>query len=141
MELSDFCDENISFFLNEINNANNNNNNNNNNNSNQNLSILDDFNNTELNNYVNIKNDSIVAMMKFYELNFTIKQLLTICEYYGIVKELKANKSKKPDIINAIIIFENNPENSDIFLQRQKLWYFMEELKSDKFMKKFIMWN
>jgi hypothetical protein len=138
MELSDFNDENIYFFLNEINNSD----------SNKNLTILDEFNNSELsniefNNYtnININNDSIIAMMKFYDLNFTIKQLLTICEYYGIVKELKVNKSKKPDIINAIIIFENNPENSNIFFKRQQLWYFMEELKSDKFMKKFIMWN
>jgi hypothetical protein len=38
------------------------------------------------------------------------------------------------------MIFENNSENIEMVLKRKQLWFFMGELKMDKFMKKFILW-
>ena len=75
-----------------------------------------------------------------YELEYNVKQLTRICEYYGISKEIKMNKLKKTDIIDFLIDFEENIENIEIVFKRQQLWYFMSELKNDKFMKKYVIW-
>ena len=78
--------------------------------------------------------------MKDYELNFNVKQLLLICEYYGISKDIRVNKLKKQDIIEQIILFEKNMENIEITIKRKEMWYYMSELKNDKMMKKFVIW-
>jgi len=86
-------------------------------------------------------NDSIyVSNIMNYTDNFTVKELLLICEYYGISKELKANKCKKDVIIQILVDFETNPLNSDIVFKRQNMWFYINELKNDKFMKKFVLW-
>jgi hypothetical protein len=79
--------------------------------------------------------DLIFAKMNNYEINFTVRQLQNICDYYKI----SCKKMKKPELIAAIVDFENNPENSLIIMKRQKLWYYMEHLREDSFMKKFIV--
>ena len=78
--------------------------------------------------------------MKDYEINFNVKQLLLICEYYGISKDIRVNKLKKQDIIEQIILFEKNMENIEITIKRKEMWYYMSELKNDKMMKKFVIW-
>ena len=80
-------------------------------------------------------NDVIFAQMSDYDLNYTVKQLTTICEYYGI----KINKMKKIDMIHSIIDFENNFENSEMLMKRQQMWHYINMLKEDKFMKKYIL--
>jgi hypothetical protein len=74
-----------------------------------------------------------------YQLNYTVKQLMLICEYYGFAKQLKTCKSNKNDIINVLVIFENKPENVEVVLKRKLYWSYMTELKEDKFMKKYIL--
>ena len=38
-------------------------------------------------------NEGIVEVISIdYKINYTVKELLLICEYYGIAKELKNNK-------------------------------------------------
>ena len=76
-----------------------------------------------------------------YEVNYNIKQLFLICEYYKISKILKTNKCNKANIIKALVFFENNSENYEIVLKRKQLWFYMNELKNDKFMKKYVLWN
>ena len=83
---------------------------------------------------------TIIAKSLDYEINYNIKQLIRICEYYGISKDIKINKLKKNEIINLLLMFEENIMNSEIVYKREQLWYFMSELKNDKFMKKFIIW-
>jgi hypothetical protein len=73
-------------------------------------------------------------------MNFTIKQLVVICDYYGISKEVKLNKATKIEIINTLVYFENNSNNEDIVLKRQNLWFYLNELKNDKIMKKYVLW-
>ena len=75
-----------------------------------------------------------------YKINYTVKELLLICEYYGLAKEMKSNKYNKEEIINTLVHFENNPINYDIFMRRQSMWYYINELKKDKFMKKYVLW-
>jgi hypothetical protein len=75
-----------------------------------------------------------------YDTNYSVKQLLLICDYYGLLKEVKMNKFKKQELILFLLDFEENMENSLIVYKRKQLWYFMDELKNDKFMKKYVLW-
>jgi hypothetical protein len=89
-----------------------------------------------------------MSELKNYELNFTIKQLLLICDYYGLTKQTKtieyygskAKKMKKQDIITLIIMFENDTENIEIVIKRKEFWFYLDQLKDDKIMKKFVIW-
>jgi hypothetical protein len=83
--------------------------------------------------------DLMVPNIIHYHENFTIKELLLICDYYGISKEIKLNKCKKDIIIQILVDFETNYENRDIVSKRQNLWFYINELKNDKFMKKYIL--
>ena len=84
--------------------------------------------------------DLAVPKMINYHENFTVKELLLICDYYGFAKELKTNKCNKDQIIEILVSFESDLNNSDIVFKRQNMWFYMSELKNDKFMKKFLLW-
>ena len=107
--------------------------------------------NSELNNIIdktiidNTIDNTIIDMNDMYpeivnyKINFTVKQLMQICEYYGISKNMKLTKANKDEIINNIVLFENDPCNYDVVIKRNLMWHYIKELKSDKFMKKFIL--
>ena len=80
--------------------------------------------------------DYFLAQMSEYDLNYTLKQLGMIYEYYNMGK---ITKLKKADIIQAIVVFEHDGENYEIVMRRQQLWHYLEELKADKFMKRFVL--
>ena len=82
----------------------------------------------------------LIPHMVNYNDNFTVKELLLICEYYGFAKEMKNNKCNKHQIISFLVVFEADPNNEAIVFKRQNMWFYMNELKSDKFMKKYILW-
>lgn len=84
-----------------------------------------------------IQDAKVFMDMKDYELNYNVKQLCLICEYYGI----RITKQKKQEIIEQIVIFENTMENIVITMKRKELWYYINELKNDKMMKKFVIWS
>jgi hypothetical protein len=90
--------------------------------------------NTELN------DDLMFPQMINYHENYTVKELLYICEYYGFAKYLKNNKCNKEQIVNWLVMFESDIKNTDIVFKRQNMWFYMNELKNDKFMKKFVLW-
>ena len=73
-----------------------------------------------------------------YNLNFNVKQLLQICDYYGIAKTMRQQKCNKDEIIMMLVDFEASEENSEIVTRRQLIWYYVNELKNDSFMKKYI---
>ena len=73
-----------------------------------------------------------------YNLNFNVKQLLQICDYYGIAKTMRQQKCNKDEIIMMLVDFEASEENSEIVTRRQLLWYYVNELKNDSFVKKYI---
>ena len=85
-------------------------------------------------------NEMALPQIINYNENFTVKELLVICEYYGFLKEIKNNKCNKEQIIEILVNFENDPINNDIVFKRQNLWFYINELKNDKFMKKFVLW-
>ena len=71
-----------------------------------------------------------------YQLNFTLRQLNQIFDYYNIPKPKKCNKDI---LIQMIIHFESDCENEDIVTKRKMLWFYMEELKNDKYMKHYVV--
>jgi hypothetical protein len=83
--------------------------------------------------------DQLLSQMIHYRENFTIKDLLLICEYYGIAKDLKVQKCVKDIIIQVLTNFESDFENYEIVCKRKNLWFYINELKNDKFMKKYII--
>ena len=117
-------DENISFFIDD------------------NIEQIDNY---EINNFelLNSEEEDYLCYTKFlhYDINYTVKQLLQICEYYGMSKDLRISKCNKSDIISTLIIYENNIENQERVNKRKKLWNYINELKNDKFMKKYVLWN
>ena len=102
---------------------------NNNNNSNTNTNIANDH-------------DLMLSQIINYHENYTIKDLLLICDYYEMEKDfkIKKNKCNKDVIIHYIVEFESNPSNNHIVSKRQNMWFYMNELKNDKFMKKYVLW-
>ena len=72
-----------------------------------------------------------------YLLNYNIKQLTCICEYYGI--KIKKLGIKKEDIIHQIVLFETDLDNFEKVSKRLNMWFYIEELKKDAFMKKYIL--
>ena len=126
-------EENIYFFIDEDKNENN---------------IVSDCNINEILNseYIFKDEDKLYANFLHYDINCTIKQLLQICQYYGIEyygtsKDIIINKCNKSDVLNTLIIYENNIENLEKVNKRKCLWHYINELKKDKFMKKYVLWN
>ena len=76
-----------------------------------------------------------VAQELHYNENFTVKQLNKIAEYYEISKR----KKKKYELIEEIVLFENNPNNHEIVSRRVMLWEYIEEIKKDKYLSKFLI--
>ena len=126
-------EENISFFIDEDITENNN---------------VSDFNINQILNseYIFNDEDTLCANFIHYDINYTLKQLLLICQYYGIEyygtsKDIRINKCNKSDVLRTLIIYENNIENLEKVNKRKSLWHYINELKNDKFMKKYVLWN
>ena len=71
--------------------------------------------------------------------NYTVKDLLKICNYYDIENNIKNSKCKKQDIISTIQYYESLPENIGIVQQRKTMWFYIKELVNDPKMKKYII--
>jgi len=76
----------------------------------------------------------------YYEMH-TIKELMKICQYYDLAKNVKSAKCKKQDIVATVVFFEAQPENKKIVNKRHKMWAYMRELTNDPRMKEYILWN
>jgi hypothetical protein len=75
-----------------------------------------------------------------YTENYTVKELILICDYYGFSKEIKATKLGKDLLIHCLVDYELDPVNAVNVEKRRNMWFFINELKNDKFMKKFVLW-
>ena len=99
--------------------------------------ILDEL--DDKNGKLNLNYNENAAKIINYTLNYKLKDLYLICEYYNLLKEVKQNKYNKDEIINLIVNFENNINNTEIVFKRMNMWFYINELKNDKFMKKFVL--
>jgi hypothetical protein len=77
----------------------------------------------------------------YYDEEYTVKDLMKICQYYDISKNIKASKCKKQDIILTIVYFESLEENYDLVQQRHKMWSHMSELIADPKMRCYLLWS
>ena len=70
-----------------------------------------------------------------YNENYTRKQLDRIADYYQIPKR----KKKKAELVEEIVIFENDLSNYELAERRKLLWFYMEEIKNDNYLSKFLI--
>ena len=148
--------ENISFFLKEkelsnnenINDENGNEENDNDENIKKMMYELDEKYNNE--SIINNKNIDLIYFNNkefynndelYYNQEYSVKDLLKICNYYGIDKNIRISKCKKQDIIYTIMYFESLPENYMIVQERNLMWAYMKEILNNTKMKKNIIWN
>ena len=112
--------------------------------------IDDDYNTNNIGIISNTKQNLIYYIEKsvftcedetYYNEKYTIKELMKICAYYGIDKDIKAAKCRKMDIIVTIVFFEAQPENAEIVSQRNNMWAYMTELSTDPKMRKYLLWS
>jgi hypothetical protein len=80
------------------------------------------------------KMDCATAVSFDYEMNYTIKQLKHIAGYYG----LKC-KPRKVELIQDIVLFEMDADNSDAVARRKRLFHYIDILKTDDYLKTYIM--
>ena len=90
--------------------------------------------------YFDEKNLYIGVPDSYYEAH-TIKELMKICEYYDLAKNVKNAKCKKQDIVATIVFFEAQPENREIVNKRNKMWAYMREVANDQKMKPYLIWT
>ena len=86
-----------------------------------------------------ICNDHKLALETDYNTNYNVKQLKQIITYYEI--QLDKRNFKKKELINKIIIFELDNDNKNIVNKRKQLWFYMKQLKEDKCLNKFILFD
>lgn len=72
-----------------------------------------------------------------YTDNFTVKDLHKICDFY----ELDKRKKRKDEIVGDIVLYELDDSNVDVVNNRKRLWFYIDELKNDKFFKKYVIWE
>ena len=64
------------------------------------------------------------------------KEIGRIADYYEISKR----KKKKAELIADIVLFEKDPTKSPkVVHQRKKLWSYIQEIKEDKYLSKFLI--
>lgn len=79
--------------------------------------------------------DQYVTLQIDYTENYKKKELERIMDYYGLSKR----KKRKDEIIQDIIIFESAHENQEFVNRRKMLWFYMEEIKNDNYLSKFLI--
>lgn len=72
-------------------------------------------------------------MEEFYMTNYTLASLYQIADYYKLRRRVL-----KPAMVQDIVVYETNIDNFDIVYKRRKLWAYMEELKADEYLGRFI---
>ena len=100
--------------------------------------------------------DRILALSLSYDTNYKITDLSKIAEYYSIsltklndIENSNANsknkkknvKKKKDELIKDIVQFEEDELNTNVVNRRKELWFYIDELKSNKYLQKHIIFN
>ena len=125
-------DNNIYYKIEEFDSNNDNNDNDDDNNDNNDDDNNDDDNNDNIKNLI-YNEEKIIDEYEYNEL--PIKNINLICDYYKI----KRGKLSKKQKIIEIIFFENNMNNIDIVENRKLLWEYVKIVKTDKFLKNYIL--
>lgn len=81
--------------------------------------------------------DNMTALHVDYFENYNLKMLYHIANYYNIPKK----KLRKEELIQLIILFENDPDNTIAVYNRKRFWHYLHELKTDQYFGKFVIFN
>jgi len=81
--------------------------------------------------------DDITALEVEYDTNYIKKELVKIAEYY----EISIRKKNKQDLISEIVIFETSEENIAIVERRKELWFYINEIREDKYLSKYLIFD
>ena len=81
--------------------------------------------------------DDIMALQLDYDSNYTKKDLVKIAEYY----EISVRKKNKKDIIQDIVEYETNPENTIMVQRRKELWFYISEIQEDSYLSKYLIFD
>ena len=78
-----------------------------------------------------------------YSYNYNVNELKKIIEFYNSYNNsaIKLIKKKKNDIIDVIVSYELDIDNEFIVNKRKKLWFYIKEIKADKYLSKYIIFN
>lgn len=79
--------------------------------------------------------DVFVAKQLDYSENCIMSDLKKIADYYDI----NYRKLKKDDLIQEIVIYECDPSNKILYMNRQQAWLWLRELKEDAKLKHYIL--
>ena len=93
-----------------------------------------------------------------YSLNYNMKMLTHIANYYEILKSKSKSKSNtntnantnanvnvkgtkmcKPELIKSIVSFETNETNHDVVYKCKKMLQYIESIKNDKYFASFVL--
>ena len=85
--------------------------------------------------YINDFYSQILLQEQDYDENYTKKQMEMIADYYSISKR----KKRKHELIEDIVEFENKIEHMEIVEKRKLLWFYIEEIKNDNYLNKFLI--
>ena len=97
--------------------------------------ILETVNNSYEERKTNDDLDTYECLKLDYALNTTVKELKKIASYYKI----DIRKKNKEGLIESVVLFEMNKENTDIVDYRKLMWHYFESLKNDTFFRKYII--
>jgi hypothetical protein len=95
------------------------------------FSDMDEFNDE----FLFFEEDNLIAQQIDYSENYTLKMLTQIASYYKITKK----KVKKEQLIELILSFENDPDNSEKVYNRKRMWHYLNELKNDSYFSKYVI--
>ena len=85
--------------------------------------------------YINDFYSQILLEEQDYDENYTKKQLEMIADYYSISKR----KKRKHELIENIVEFENKIEHMEFVVKRKLLWFYIQEIKNDNYLNKFLI--
>lgn len=80
--------------------------------------------------------DNLLYVRKIdYMENYRVEDLKKIAKFYDI----PAQRKKKEDLVEEIIVYEDCLENLEKVQQRLLYWGYLEELKKDPYLKQFVI--
>ena len=88
--------------------------------------------------------DKIMASKLDYNTNYTVQELKKILDFYIAHSDgalSKIGKRKKDELIESIVDFELDNNNMELVCKRKRLWFYVKEIKSDKYLSKYIIFN
>jgi hypothetical protein len=81
--------------------------------------------------------DVAFALELDYGTNHTVKSLGQIMDYYEISKR----KMRKDEMVQILIMYEEDPANAEVVERRKRLWSYIDELKEDKYLGKYVIFS